>query len=268
MSKTGILTLMVFLLPLHDARDDRVPLGEDERRWNTPPELIPEEVIKGSNAKSGRSLSIPITANINLNTGNNAHSLGFQVGPEGLSYSESNSFNHPLLSQSQAASLAVGPSGISGSTAQAVGQQYPIYSNQGHANSQSLSVNAAASSSASVQNGQIATSAASSVSSSQSSASSNAGNTGRGQGTKIRFPEQNNRYPVWTNIRPNNNNGRRPPTQPKLEIDVKPNRGHRVQNGGPIVLEITSHPTQQPQRRPMVHVRKWHPSDNARFDDK
>lgn len=77
--------------------DDRVLLTEeDERRWNTPPELIPEQVIKTSDAKDGRSLSIPITTNINVNAGNNAHSLSFQVGPEGASYSESNSFNRPL----------------------------------------------------------------------------------------------------------------------------------------------------------------------------
>ena len=77
--------------------DDRALLTEEnERRWNTPPELIPEQLIKTSDVKSGRSLSIPITTNINVNAGNNAHSLGFQLVPEGVSYSESNSFDHPL----------------------------------------------------------------------------------------------------------------------------------------------------------------------------
>lgn len=77
--------------------DDRASLTKEvERRWNTPPELIPEQLIKASDMKNGRLLSIPITTNINVNAGNNAHSLGFQVGPEGVSYSESNSFNRPL----------------------------------------------------------------------------------------------------------------------------------------------------------------------------
>nr|XP_033325422.1 uncharacterized protein LOC117219950 [Megalopta genalis] len=261
MARSSFFIVSLCVVCLVAWADDRVPLTEDERRWNTPPELIPEEVIKGSNAKNGRSLSIPITANINLNTGNNAHSLGFQVGPGGLSYSESNSFNNPLISQSQAVSLAAGSSGTTGSTVHAVDQHQPDYNNQGHANRPSFGVSAAASSSASVQNGQVSTAAASSVSSSHSTASSNAGNTGRGM--KIRFPGQNNRYPIWTNIRPNNNNGHRPSSQPKLEIDVRPSTVHREKNGGPVILEITSHPTQQQNRRPTVHVRKWYPSDNA-----
>lgn len=69
--------------------DDRVLLTEeDERRWNTPPELIPEQVNKESDAKA-RSLSIS-------NVENNAHSFGFQASPEGVSYSQSNSFGRPL----------------------------------------------------------------------------------------------------------------------------------------------------------------------------
>lgn len=67
--------------------DDRVLLTEeDERRWNTPPELIPEQVIKESDAKA-RSVS---------SAESNAHSFGFQVRPEGVSYSQSNSFGRPL----------------------------------------------------------------------------------------------------------------------------------------------------------------------------
>lgn len=69
--------------------DDRVLLTEeDERRWNTPPELIPEQVIKESDAKA-RSLSVSSAES-------NAHSFGFQVRPEGVSYSQSNSFGRPL----------------------------------------------------------------------------------------------------------------------------------------------------------------------------
>ncbi|CAK9824032.1 hypothetical protein ANTRET_LOCUS2268 [Anthophora retusa] len=82
--------------------DDRVLLTEvDERRWNTPPELIPEQVIKTTDTKYERSLSIPITTNINVNTMNNVQTLGFQLGPEGISYSENNSFNRPLFQPSR-----------------------------------------------------------------------------------------------------------------------------------------------------------------------
>ncbi|CAK9811013.1 hypothetical protein ANTPLA_LOCUS6774 [Anthophora plagiata] len=83
--------------------DDRVLLTEvDERRWNTPPELIPEQVIKTTDTKYERSLSIPITTDINVQT------LGFQLGPEGISYSENNSFNRPLFQPSSATTSASG----------------------------------------------------------------------------------------------------------------------------------------------------------------
>ncbi|XP_031830669.2 uncharacterized protein LOC116426188 [Nomia melanderi] len=260
MAKNSLFIVLLSVVISVAWTDDRTLLTEEEeRRWNTPPELIPEEVIK-SNMKNGRSLSIPITANINLNTGNNAHSLGFQVGPGGVSYSESNSFNQPIMTQSQSVSLAAGSAGISGSVSQAVGQYYPVHNIQGNVNRPSLAINAATSSSTSTQNGHATTAAASSVGSLHTSTSSTAGNIRPIQGTIVRFPGQNNRYPMWTNVRPNhNNNGRKPSNQPKLEIDVKPHMPHQKKNNGPVVLEITSHQIQPQNRRPMVHIYKWYP---------
>ncbi|XP_015438395.1 PREDICTED: uncharacterized protein LOC107193463 [Dufourea novaeangliae] len=295
MAGSGHFIVSLCVVFLTAAADDRALLTEDERRWNTPPELIPEQVIRQPYTKNGRSLSIPITANINLNTGNNAHSLGFQVGPEGLSYSESNSFNHPYvftidetrkrmqdvteivgteeepkaISQSQSVSLAAGATGIAGSAAQSVGQYHPVHGNQGNVNSNSFGFgNTAASSSGAVQNGHVATAASSSVGSLHSSASSSAGSIGHSGGTHIRFPNGNQGQPTWTNIRPNHNsNDRQPSNQPKLEIDVKPHRGHREQNRESIILHVTPHRPQWENRRPIIRVHKWHPSYRAYYDD-
>ncbi|XP_043516035.1 uncharacterized protein LOC122531847 isoform X2 [Frieseomelitta varia] len=223
--------------------DDRVLLTEEnERRWNTPPELTPpEQVIKTSNAKSGRSLSIPITTNIHVNAGNNAHSLGFQLRPEGVSYSESNSFNHPLsgasgsISQSQSVSFSAG-----------VSQHYPVYGNQGNMNSQVGFGSAAASSSGNQNN--HATSAITSS-----------------KGMTIRFPGQSQNRPIWTNIRPNNNNnGHHPSRMPKLNITVKP---QREQNRGPIKLHVSAHGTRWNDNQPKIHIHTWQPNSGNYDDD-
>ncbi|CAD1479834.1 unnamed protein product, partial [Heterotrigona itama] len=223
---------------------DRVFLTEEnERRWNTPPELIPEQLIKTSNAKNGRSLSIPITTNINVNTGNNAYSLGFQLRPEGVSYSESNSFNHPLsgasgsISQSQSVSFSAG-----------VSQHYPTYGNQGNINSQTVGFgSAAASSSSSNQNGHATSAIMSS------------------KGMIIRFPGQSQNRPIWTNIRPNNNNnnGHHSSRMPKLNITIKP---QHEQNHGPIKLHVSAHGTRWNDNQSKIHIHKWqHNSGN--YDD-
>ncbi|XP_020720558.2 uncharacterized protein LOC100649218 isoform X3 [Bombus terrestris] len=224
--------------------DDRALLTEEnERRWNTPPELIPEQLIKTSDVKSGRSLSIPITTNINVNAGNNAHSLGFQLVPEGVSYSESNSFDHPLseasgsVLQSQSVSFSAGLTGI-----------------------------AAATSSGSTQNGHATSSAASSVGFVHSSATSSIGAVRPSQGTIIRFPGQNQNRPMWSNIRPNNNknNGNNPPRMPKLDIEVKP---HRENNRGTIKLHVSTHETKWDNNQPKIHIHKWQPSSRTHDDD-
>ncbi|XP_017886572.1 uncharacterized protein LOC108628874 [Ceratina calcarata] len=246
---------------------DRALLGgEDERRWNTPPELIPEQFMKTNDVKNERSLTIPITTSINVNAGSNAHSLGFQVGPEGISYSESNSFNRPLsqsngVSQSQSVSFSAGLTGIAGAVSEASSQHHPIYGNQGNANNQALGFGiAAASSSGTVQNGHVATSAASSVGSVHSSASS-----GSSQGMNIRFPDQSHNRPIWTNIRPNhNNNGHQPTRMPKLDIEVKP---HREPNRKPIMLVVSAPGPRWETRQPKIEIHKWHPTYRMYYDD-
>ena len=248
--------------------DDRILLTEeDERLWNTPPELIPEQVIQEPDAKNGRLLSIPITANINLNTGNNAHSLGFQVGPGGISYSESDSFNHAAISESQSVSFAAGSAGVSGAVAQAVGQHHLAHGNQGNVNSQGFGFgNAAASSAGVVQIGHVASAAASSAGSTHSSASSSAANAGHSQGTNIRFPGQSHHTQLtWTNVHSNHNtNGQNPSRVPKLEIDVKP---QREQSRRPITLDISTHQTRWENRQPTIHIHNWHPTYRAYYDD-
>ncbi|XP_076687005.1 uncharacterized protein LOC143378862 isoform X2 [Andrena cerasifolii] len=238
---------------------------EDERLWNTPPELIPEQVIQEPDAKNGRSLSIPITANINLNTGNNAHSLGFQVGPGGISYSESNSFNHAAISESQSVSFAAGSAGVSGAVAQAVGQHHLVH--QGNVNSQGFGVgNAVASSSGVVGIGHVASAAASSAGSTHSSASSTAANAGHSQGTNIRFPGQSHHTQLtWTNVHSNHNtNGQDPSRVPKLEIEFKP---QREQSRRPIRLDISTHQSRWENRQPTIHIHNWHPTYRPYYDD-
>ncbi|XP_076637470.1 uncharacterized protein LOC143349806 [Colletes latitarsis] len=257
MARTSLCIVPVCLVLLVAWADDRAFLaGENERRWNTPPELIPEQVNEKSDVKNERSLSIPITANINLNTGNNAHSLGFQVGPEGFGYSESNSFSHPTVSQSQSLSFAAGPSGVAGSISQAaVNQYYPVHGNQGNLNNQAPGfVNgAAASSSGTVQNGHAT-----------SSASSSAGTIILSEGMHIRFPEQGHRQPIWTNIHPNhNNNGPHASRVPKLDITIEPQQHQRRE---PIMLHISTQQTQWENRKPTVHIRKWHPTYRSYYD--
>ncbi|CAK9811014.1 hypothetical protein ANTPLA_LOCUS6774 [Anthophora plagiata] len=214
--------------------DDRVLLTEvDERRWNTPPELIPEQVIKTTDTKYERSLSIPITTDINVQT------LGFQLGPEGISYSENNSFNRPLfqpsrdISQNESVPFAIGSA--------------VMHDNQAR----------------SIQTGH-ATVAVSSTGSLNFPVPSISTNTAFSYGmTTIRFPGHNR--PTWTNIRPNhNNNGQHPPRMPKLDIEVKP---HREQNHRPITLHISAHEMQWNNRQPKIHIHKWQPSYRNYYDD-
>ncbi|KAG9430243.1 hypothetical protein HZU67_07445 [Apis mellifera carnica] len=233
--------------------DDRIFLTEeDERRWNTPPELIPEQVMKESDTKA-RSLSVS-------NAGNNAHSFGFQVGPEGVSYSQSNSFGRPLsqtsgvISQSQSVSFAAGLTGIAG--ALSFSQYYPVYGNQGN-----VGFGSGTSSSSS--------SATSSVGSTHSSSSSpHVVTIGPSKGMPVRFPGQNQHRPIWTNIRPNiNNNG--PSRIPKLEIEVKPHQHEQKENRfNPIELGISMQETRLNNNRPTIQIHKWRPSNDEIFNNR
>jgi len=71
---------------------------EHERRWNTPPELTPGSV-KRSSEEETRLLSLvsfPVTASIGLNSGNSAHSVSLAASLDGVSLSESNSYDYPV----------------------------------------------------------------------------------------------------------------------------------------------------------------------------
>ncbi|XP_053979036.1 uncharacterized protein LOC128876587 [Hylaeus volcanicus] len=266
MARSSLCIIPLCFASLVAWADGRALLAEeDERRWNTPPELIPEQVVKKSDMKNARLLSIPITANINVNAGSNAHSLGFQVGPEGFGYSESSSFNQQADSQSQSLSFVAGSSGVAGAASQAMGQHRPVLGNQGHVNGQSFGFgSAAASSSGTVQNGHAASVASSSVGSVHSSASSGAGTIAVSEGMHIRFPE-GQRQPIWTNIRPNyNNNGPQGTRAPKLNINVEP---QREQNFEPILQISTQQTRWGNDRRPTIRIQKWHPTYRSYYDD-
>ncbi|OAD56253.1 hypothetical protein WN48_03571 [Eufriesea mexicana] len=268
MARNILCAVLLCFMSLVAWADDRVLLTEeDERRWNTPPELIPEQVMKTPDAKNGRSLSIPITTNINVNTGNNAHSLSFQVSPEGASYFESSNFGRPLSqasganSYSQSVSFSAGLTGISG----AVSQHYPIYGNQGNVNRPGLGFGGiVASVSGSIQNIHAGSTASSTVASIHSSASSNVATIGLSQGTTVRFPGQSQSRPVWTNIRPNHNNNGHPSRMPKLDIEVKP---HDEQNRGPIKLHISTNGARKCNNQPKIHIHKWQPTYGGYDDD-
>lgn len=90
---------MHFLLspPISTCLNKRI--DEHERRWNTPPKLTPESVVKMLNDEEPqtRLLSlIPLTATVSLNAGNNnAHSVSLGASLDGVSLSKSNSYSHP-----------------------------------------------------------------------------------------------------------------------------------------------------------------------------
>lgn len=112
-----------------------------------------------------------------------------------------------VTSHSQSSSFSAGLTGISGAVSSAVSQHHPIYGNQGNVNNPVLGFGGvAASSSGSIQNGHAASTASSNVGSIHSSASSNVATIGLSEGMTVRFPGQSQSRPVWTNIRPNNNN--------------------------------------------------------------
>ncbi|XP_032662800.1 uncharacterized protein LOC116840328 [Odontomachus brunneus] len=252
----GILLLATVLS--FTRADERAQFrNEHERRWNTPPELTPESVVKmSSNGEpQARLLSlIPVTATISLNAGhNNAHSVSLGASLDGISLSESNSYNHPAgfrndgssVSVSKSTSVSAGLSGISTSGAKA-------YSNGNDAKTESHSLSfgqAAASSFGVVENGQAITGAASSVGISQSSAVS-----GASQGTSfsqvgaasVQYPNR----PTWNNVGPSRDYNDRRVGRPTLTIS-KPHDGRRP------TLSIETHDTSRHQQTPTIHIYKW-----------
>lgn len=73
--------------------DDRIVFNEeDERRWNTPPELTPEPIEKSRSAGGQQGRFLPFSASFSLSAGeNNAHSLSVGANNGGVSLSQSTS---------------------------------------------------------------------------------------------------------------------------------------------------------------------------------
>ncbi|XP_011349651.2 uncharacterized protein LOC105286403 [Ooceraea biroi] len=247
-----VILLQIFVLSfaLADPAEFR---REHERRWNTPPKLTPESVVKMSSREDPqtRFLSlIPVTATLSLNTGhNNAHSVSLGASLDGISLSESNSYNHPggygvdgsPVSVSKSTSLSAGFSGISTAGAKA-------YSDGNNAKTESHSHSfgqATASAFGVVESGQAITGAASSVGSSQSSAASGI--------NRERFFSQYPNRPIWSNVGPNNGHNDRRFDRPTLIIS-QPHSGTRPS------LNIDAHDTSGREQRPRIHIYKWQPN--------
>ncbi|XP_020297342.1 uncharacterized protein LOC109861908 isoform X2 [Pseudomyrmex gracilis] len=217
-------------------------------RWNTPPELTPESVVKtsGDEKSQTRLFSlVPVAATVSLNAGhNNAHSVSLGASLDGISLSGSNSYIRPAgndgSSGSQSATISAGLSGISAAGAEA-------HNNGNNVKSESHSLGfgqATATSFGTIENGQAITGAASSVGASQSVAASG-GNRGQSFSKAVGVQYQNR--PVWNNVGPNYWRNDRPTlmiskpydgTWPQLHVGV----------------------TNRREQKPTVHIYKWHPN--------
>ncbi|XP_046421192.1 uncharacterized transmembrane protein DDB_G0289901-like [Neodiprion fabricii] len=207
--------------------DDRIFFNaEDERRWNTPPELIPESVGKSKVAPAdpqGRFL--PFSASFSLSAGeNNAHSLNVGANDGGVSLSQSasqaDSFGSfggkgPGLSASQSSSFSAGLTGISASDSNAFNLNHPIFGGTSQANSNSFSLGeATATSHGGANNGHATSGAQSNVGGVSSGATSGAGgghSSAGGEASAFEYQGHRQGRPIWTNFgpntEPNRNNG-------------------------------------------------------------
>ncbi|XP_014482067.1 PREDICTED: uncharacterized protein LOC106748243 isoform X2 [Dinoponera quadriceps] len=260
----GSVLLLASVLSFAQADDVRAHFrNEHERRWNTPPELTPESVVKmSSNGEpQARLLSlIPVTATIGLNAGrNNAHSVSLGASLDGISLSESNSYDHPAgfgndgspVSVSKSTTVAAGLSGISTAGAKA-------YSNGNDAKTESHSLSfgeAAATSFGVVENGRAVTSAASSVGASQSSAVSGVSQEqsfSQAGAINVRYPNR----PTWSNVGPSNEYNDRRFGRPTLTVS-RPHDERRP------MLIIEAHDTSNRQQTPTIHIHKWRPNQRV-----
>ncbi|XP_012231269.1 uncharacterized protein [Linepithema humile] len=233
---------------------------EHERRWNTPPELTPESVVKISNDEKfqTRLLSLsPVTATFSLNAGdNNAHSVSLGASLDGVSLSESNNYNHPTghgidgssVSVSKSTTLSAGLSGISTAGAEAYNK-----GNNAKTESHSLSFGqASATSFGAIENGQAITGASSSVGASQSSAIAN-DNRGQSFSQASAISTQYQNRPTWSNVGPSNEYNDRRFGRPTLTIS-KPYDGRRP------TLNIGIADIHRREQRPTIHIYKWRPN--------
>ncbi|XP_029161918.1 uncharacterized protein LOC114933473 isoform X1 [Nylanderia fulva] len=246
----SIILLLTFVLSCAQA-------DEHERRRNTPPELTSGSVVKTSSDEEPqtRLLSfIPVTATVSLNAGrNNAHSVSLGASLDGISLSESNSYNYPTrygidgssVSVSKSTTVAAGLSGISTAGAKAYND-----GNNVKTESHSLSFGqASATSFGAVENGHAITGAASSIGGSQFSVE-----TGGNQKQFSQAGAINAQYPyrpAWNNVGPNDGRNDRRFNRPTLTI-WKPHDGRRP------TLNIDSC-TSRREERPTIHIHQWRP---------
>ncbi|KAL2742094.1 putative transmembrane protein [Vespula maculifrons] len=270
--------LFFFLLFSFISADDRVHFNdEQEKRWNTPPELTPEQVSrKKPETINGRAEArfLPFSASFSLNAGqDNSKALQLGAGLGGISVSQSSSFSQAeansfgntgsSLSSSQSSSFAAGLTGISASDANSFNVNHPVFGGQSNANSNSFSVGqASASSQANAQNGQASSGSQASIGSVHSSASSGSNVQALSDGLIIGQP-QGPRKPVWTNIGPNHDFPGHPiSNRPTLTIQEAP---ITTQQKRPITLTLGGYNPRWQQGRPQLQVNEWHPNGEVNF---
>ncbi|XP_011882226.1 PREDICTED: uncharacterized protein LOC105569959 isoform X2 [Vollenhovia emeryi] len=236
----GSVLLLTFALSF--VRTDK------HERWNTPPELTPESVKMLNNGEpETRLFSFNPTATVSLNAGNNnAHSVSLGASLDGISLSESNSYDHPTgssISVSKSATVSAGLSGISTASAGA-------YNNGNNVKTESHSLSfgqATASSFGTIENGQAITGAASSAGISQISTT---GGNGR------QFSQANARYPywpTWSNIGPSNGHNDQHFNRPTLTVSKPYDETRPTLNiGGPGII--------RQEQKPTIHIYKWRPN--------
>ncbi|XP_012255936.2 uncharacterized transmembrane protein DDB_G0289901-like [Athalia rosae] len=220
MAKCVWITL--FLMPFIFGLCTGTPTGdriifndEDERRWNTPPVLIPEPLVKSNAAGRPDGRFLPFSASFSLSAGaSNAHSLSVGANEGGVSLSQSASHADTLgsfnshgsgLSASQSSSFSSGLSGISASDANAFNLNHPIFGGTSQANSNSFSLgDATATSQGNSNNGQANSGAQSGVGGVSSGGTSTAGSGHSSAGSQASASEYHGR-PTWSNFGPNTN---------------------------------------------------------------
>ncbi|KAH0952465.1 hypothetical protein HN011_012441 [Eciton burchellii] len=253
----AIVLLQVHVLSFALADLGAVFRKEHERRWNTPPELTPGSV-KRSSEEETRLLSLvsfPVTANIGLNSGSSAHAVSLAASLDGVSLSESNSYDYPMrhgvegsaVSVSKSTTVSAGLSGISSAGARA-------YSDGNNAETESHSVSfgqTSATAHGAVENGRAITNAASSAGISRSSAVSGADRFLSREGVALASARYPNR-PRWSNVGPNNGqNGR---------LDRSSLIISQSHSGARPSLNIDAHDTSRQEQRPRIRIYKWQPN--------
>ncbi|XP_011632170.1 uncharacterized protein LOC105423903 [Pogonomyrmex barbatus] len=197
---------------------------------------------------------VPVKATVNLNTGhNNAHSVSLGAsGIDGISLSESDSYNRPAGSPiSVSKSVSAGLSGISTAGAKA-------YTDGDNDKTESHSFSfgqATATSFGVIENGQTITGAASSVGTSQSSATTG-DNRGQSFSQAGAVSAQYPYRPTWNNVGPNNGPNDQYFNQPTFIVSRDETRP--TLNIGVPGISIQ-------EQKPTIHVSEWRPHHREFF---